>query len=154
MAKFYEKHKSSVQVDHYLEVLQKLMDFYSEDVSKHFDVCSKLAQLQLENKDLDGSIATLQSQSEKSSENQEKYKESLGSLIKVLTSQPSLTDNQSVALLNALEKTVNDNQTPTNMENLKHLIKLQYKMKSISNLVITAVKMIGIFPENIYQQFC
>ena len=150
MAKFYEKHKSSVQVDHYLEVLQKLMEFYSEDVSKHFDVCSKLAQLQLENKDLDGSIATLQSQSEKSSENQEKYKESLGSLIKVLTSQPSLTDNQSVALLNALEKTVNDNQTPTNMENLKHLIKLQYKMKSISNLVITAVKMIGIFPENIY----
>ena len=98
MAKFYEKHKSSVQVDHYLEVLQKLVEFYSEDVSKHFDVCSKLAQLQLENKDLDGSIATLQSQSEKSSGDQEKYKESLGSLIKVLTSQPSLTEHQNVSL--------------------------------------------------------
>ena len=136
MAKFYEKHKSSVQVDHYLEVLQKLMEFYSEDVSKHFDVCSKLAQLQLENKDLDGSIATLQSQSEKSTENQEKYKESLGSLIKVLTSQPSLTDNQSVALLNALEKTVNDNQTPTNMENLKHLIKLYYVCHEMFSILV------------------
>ena len=150
MAKFYEKHKSSSNLDHYLEVLQKLVEFYSEDESKHFDVCSKLAQLQLEKKDLDGSIATLQSQSEKSLGNQEKYKESLGILIKVLTSQPSLTDDQNLALLNALEKTVNDNQTPTNMENLKHLIKLQYKLKSISHLVITAVKMIGIFPENIY----
>ena len=137
-------------MDHYLEVLHKLMEFYSEDESKHFDVCSKLAQLQLENKDLDGSIATLQSQSEKSSGNQQKYKESLESLIKVLTSQPSLNEDQSLALLNALEKTVNDNQTPTNMDNLKHLIKLQYKLKSISNLAETAVKMMRIFIENIY----
>ena len=137
-------------MDHYLEVLQKLMEFYSEDESKHFDVCSKLAQLQLESKDLDGSIATLQSQSEKSSGNQQKYKESLESLIKVLTSQPSLNEDQSLALFNALEKTVNDNQTPTNMDNLKHLIKLQYKLKSISNLAETAKKMMRIFPENIY----
>ena len=127
-----------------------MLEFYSEDESKHFDVCSKLAQLQLENKDLDGSIATLQSQSEKSSGNQQKYKESLESLIKVLISQPSLNEDQSLALLSALEKTVNDNQTPTNMDNLKHLIKLQYKLKSIFNLAETAVKMMRIFPENIY----
>ena len=150
MAKFYDKHKTSVDVDHHLEVLKKLVGFYSEDVSKHFDVCSKLAQLQLENKDLDGSIETLQAQSDKCSGDTEKYKESLGILIKVLTSQPSLTDDQSVALLSALSLTVSDNQTPTNMDNLKLLIKLQYKLRTIPALVTTAVKMIRIFPENIY----
>ena len=36
------------------------------------------------------------------------------------------------------------------MDNIKHLIKLQYKLRNISDLVSTAVKMIQLFPENIY----
>ena len=74
----------------------------------------------------------------------------MDSIIKVLTSQPSLTYDQNLILLDALQKAVNDNQTPTNMDNIKHLIKLQYKLKNISDLVSTAVKMIQLFPENIY----
>ena len=74
----------------------------------------------------------------------------MDSIIKVLTSQPSLTDDQNLILLDALQKAVNDNQTPTNMDNIKHLIKLQYKLRNISDLVSTAVRMIQLFPENIY----
>ena len=33
---------------------------------------------------------------------------------------------------------------------MKHLIKLYYKIKDISSLVKTAVKMTSLFPENVY----
>ena len=62
MQKFYEKQKKPEHIDHYIEVLQKLVTFYEDDVGKYFDISSKLAQLQLENKNLDSSITTLQQQ--------------------------------------------------------------------------------------------
>ena len=150
LQKFYEKQKTSSANEHYLEVLKKLIEFYGEDFNKYFDISNKLAQLQLENQDLAGSITTLRNQAEKAVDDQEKHKEANASIIKVLTSQTSLNDEYNVYLLDALEIAVNDNQTPTNMENLKHLIKHYYKMKLIPKLVATAQKMIQIFPENIY----
>ena len=66
-------------------------------------------------------------QAEKCKEDVEKYQDSLASLIKILTQQPSLSDDLTLVLVDVLEKTVSDNQTPTNMENLKHLIMLENK---------------------------
>ena len=76
LQKFYEKQKPA-DTDHQLLVLQKLLQFHLNDVSKFYDVSQKLAQLQLERKDLDGAVETLQKQAEKCSEDIEKYKDSL-----------------------------------------------------------------------------
>ena len=150
LQKFYEKQNKPAYSDDYMIVLKKLTEFYQEDVGKHFDVSSKLAQLQLEKQDLNGSVETLKKQSELCVNDQEKHKDSLATIIKVLTAQPSLSDEHNEVLLDALEKLVSENQTPTNMENLKHLIKLQYKLTNICDLVLSSKKMIKIFPENIY----
>ena len=133
-----------------MEVLQKLVEFYRDDVSKHFDVSSKLAQLQLDQLDLNGAVATLQNQAESVRSDPIKYKDSLGTMIKVLSSQNTLSDAQNKAFKEALDNSVSDNQTPTNMDNLKHLIKLLYKIREFDNLLLNAVKMSEIFSENIY----
>ena len=52
LQKFYEKQNKPAYSDDYMIVLKKLTEFYQEDVGKHFDVSSKLAQLQLEKSDL------------------------------------------------------------------------------------------------------
>ena len=136
--------------DHYQEVLQKLLQFYHSDVCKFYEVSQKLSQSQLDRKDLEGAVETLQQQAEKCREDVEKYQDSLASLIKTLTQQTSLSDELTSVLVDVLEKAVSDNQTPSNMENLKHLIKLYYKVKDISSLVKTAVRMTALFPENVY----
>eukprot|EP00092_Neocalanus_flemingeri_P033930 GFUD01036895.1.p1 GENE.GFUD01036895.1~~GFUD01036895.1.p1 ORF type:complete len:1307 (+),score=422.74 GFUD01036895.1:54-3974(+) len=150
LLKFYEKQDGQKFVAHHMEVLQKLMELYKEDASKYFDASSKLAQLQLDQLDLNGAVATLQNQAEFVQNDPIKFKESLGTMIKVLSSQSTLSDAQNVAFKEALEKSMTDNQTPTNMENFKHLIKLLYKVREIDNLLLKAVKMTEIFSENIY----
>jgi len=150
LLKFYEKQNDQKHVGHHMEVLQKLVEFYKEDVNKHFDVSSKLAQLQLDQLDLNGAVATLQNQAESVKSDSLKYKDSLGTMIKVLSSQNTLSDAQNKAFKEALENTVSENQTPTNMDNLKHLIKLLYKIREFDNLLQNAVKMSEIFSENIY----
>ena len=111
---------------------------------------SKLAQLQLDQLDLNGAVATLQNQAESVRSDPIKYKDSLGTMIKVLSSQNTLSDAQNKAFKEALDNSVSDNQTPTNMDNLKHLIKLLYKIREFDNLLLNAVKMSEIFSENIY----
>jgi len=148
--KFYEKQSDKKYADHHLEVLQKLVEFYKDDVSKHFDVSSKLAQLQLDQLDLNGAVATLQNQAEYVKSDPAKYKDSLDTMIKVLSSQNILSEAQNDAFKEALENSVTDNQTPTNMENLKHLIKLLYKVRDVGDLLLNAVRMSEIFSENIY----
>ena len=149
LQKFYEKQKPS-DTDHYLSVLLKLSQFHQNDASKFYDVSQKLAQLQLERQDLEGAVETLQKQAEMCKEDREKYTDSLATITKILTQQASLSDDLTSVLVGVLEASVTDNQTPTNMENLKHLIKLYYKIKDISSLVKTAVKMTSVFPENVY----
>ena len=149
LQKFYEKQKPS-DTDHYLSVLLKLSQFHQDDASKFYDVSQKLAQLQLERQDLEGAVETLQKQAETCKEDREKYTDSLATITKILTQQASLSDDLTSVLVGVLEASVTDNQTPTNMENLKHLIKLYYKIKDISSLVKTAVKMTSLFPENVY----
>ena len=149
LQKFYEKQKPS-DTDHYLSVLLKLSQFHQNDASKFYDVSQKLAQLQLERQDLEGAVETLQKQAETCKEDKEKYTDSLATITKILTQQASLSDDLTSVLVGVLEASVTDNQTPTNMENLKHLIKLYYKIKDISSLVKTAVKMTSVFPENVY----
>ena len=70
LQKFYEKQKPSAgdNSDHYELVLQKLLHFYHSDVSKFYEVSTKLSQIQLERKDLDGAVETLQKQAEKCQE--------------------------------------------------------------------------------------
>ena len=150
LLKFYEKNKPS-DPSHHTQVLQKLISFYKDDPTKHFDVCSKLAQLQLESGDVDAAVETLRGQAENCETKSDQHRESLSSIIKVLTTHhSSLTDQHNMILLEALETVVSDNQTPTNMENMKHLIKLQYKLKNIQQVIEQSVRMISIFSDNIY----
>ena len=150
LLKFYEKQNDKKHIGHRIEVLQKLTEFYKDDTDKYFDVTSKLAQLQLDQLDLNGAVATLQNQADSAANDPTKYKDSLETMIKVLSSQNILSDAQNIAFKHALENSVTNNQTPTNMENLKHLIKLLYKVRDIENLLHSAGRMAEIFTENIY----
>ena len=49
-----------------------------------------------------------------------------------------------------LESLISDKETIQNLENLKLLIKQLYKVRGLEKLVMTALKMVGIYPENSY----
>ena len=55
---------------------------YQDDVSKHYDICSKVAQLQVDGLDLDGAVKTLQVQAKHAEQDTEKYRSSLEMIVK------------------------------------------------------------------------
>jgi len=151
LSKFFEKFSSKEEYkSQHANVLTKLLVLNADDLPKFCDVSSKFAQLQIDMLDLNGAVGTLQKQAEKCKDDKERRKEAFDVLIKVLAQQPVLSDAQSLAFRNALENTITDFQSAQNMENMKHLIKLLYKMREMSCLVDVAVKMAAIFTENIY----
>ena len=62
----------------------KLCIWNQEDISKYYDICSKLAQLQIDGLDLGGAVDTLQVQARHvaQAQDKEKYRSSLEMIVK------------------------------------------------------------------------
>ena len=74
--------------------------------------------------------------------------------LETMSSQNTLSDAQNIAFIHALENSVTNNQTPTNMENLKHLTNLLYNVRYTENLLNNAEKNSEIINENNYPLDC
>ena len=147
--KFYDKHKDFGSVEEKAEVLDRLVELHKEDTGRCYDLWGKQAQLHLQQEDWTRAVETLQQQAEAGRELPVKRGEALQTLISVLAAQSGLSEIYTDVYREALEEMVTANQTPNNLENLKHLIRLLYRVRDYSAAARRAAQMSSVFPDSL-----
>jgi len=161
LTKLYDKYseKTEYRKDH-ISCLNRLLTLNQSDFGKSYDLWSKIAQLELDNLELAAAVGTLQAQAqaakkqleaqEQAATCQEKYRTSLEMIVRVLSQQPVLASKLDVVYENTLDQLINDTGTAQNIENIKLMIKLLYKVRKLEKLVGICLEMHRMSPESNY----
>ena len=78
------------------------------------------------------------------------HRDSCSSLVRLLSSQASLSPAHTSLLLSTLSSTITDSQTPTNLEHSKLRLKHLYRVRRVGEARVAAAAMAATWPEAVY----